>query len=278
MKVAELLEIENLELVEPLFSDLVYMEMDGIFLEEKSDTGRILVDENENPAVFAIKTGDNYWKGCSTLYREPSLPLLDRFEELDFDIFQEDRNTIEECIREQFSLNLLKEVTPGADDLNPVRAENIREIIRKNFGNGSGDTCLDCCCGTGVGSMVIEDLGFYSLAYDNDESLLSQGMRSRRLKPQRTMWIDGREINRYISGTSQYACGFMFGEIHSFNRDIWKDITISLCEVAERVIITAGTQPEIDQIEGWISAIGKKTEVYEYDADPIYDRFVCYAE
>jgi hypothetical protein len=278
MRVAELLELDNIEPVEPLFSDIIYLEMDEILLEHTGKSGRILVDEDENPAIFAIDTGDNTWIGCTTLYRQPSAPLLELFEKIDWDMYQENREKIEESIREYYSNKLLQSTSPGSDDLNPVRADNIKKLIKRTLGNVSGVSCLDCCCGTGVGSKIMRELGMHPLAYDNDDSLLVLGLSSGRLTPESTMWIDGREIGDYISSSFQFACGLMFGEIHPFNSDIWKNITVSLSKVAEKILITTGTEPEIQQVKSWMETTGKKPDIFEYDSDPIYDRWVCYTE
>jgi len=277
MRIAELLELDSIEPVEPFFSDLIYLEMDEVFLANNAKSGRILVDEDENPAAFAIET-DNTWKGCFTAYRQPSTAILDLFEQLDLDIYQEDRELIEDCIREYYSNKLLQTTPPGADDLNPTRAQSIKDLIKQTLGPVSRMHSLDCCCGTGVGSLIMEDLGLIPLAYDNDESLLSRGLSSKRLKPERTIWIDGRELGNYITRPYEFACGLMFGEIYSFNSDIWYDITTSICEAAERILITTGKKEEIKLIEDWISDSGKSPEVFESDADPIYDRWICYAK
>jgi hypothetical protein len=278
MTISELLELDSIEPVEPFFSDLIYLEMDEILLANKAKAGRILVDEDENPAAFAIETEDNTWKCCFTLYRQPSTAILDLFEQVDLDIYQEDREIIENCIREYYSNKLLQTTLPGADDLNPIRSENIKTLIKQTLGQVSGINCLDCCCGTGVGSLIMKELGLIPLAYDNDESLLSQGLSSKRLRPEQTIWIDGRELNNYITRPYQFACGLMFGEIHPFNSDIWQDITSSICEAADRILITTGTEDEIKLIKNWILESGKNPEIFEYDADPIYDRWVCYAK
>lgn len=126
--------------------------------------------------------------------------------------------------------------------------------------------------------MVMRDHGMNPLAYDNDESLLVRGMNEGRLKPERTMWIDGRLINDFLSETVPVSCGFMIGEVHSFNAHIWKDIIIAACNASEKILFTTGTEPEIIQVKDWASEAGKKVKIFESDSDPIYDRWVCYSE
>lgn len=278
MTIADILEIQEITLSEPLFSDLLYQDMDTIILQEPIEKGKILVDEEENPVIFAGYNSNNGWVGCCTLFRNPSLPLIEYFEEAELEMYQENRSIVTDTIREYYSKNLQKTVLPGPDDLNPDRASSIDELLKKTTGFETGSLCLDCCCGTGVGSMVMRDHGMNPLAYDNDESLLVRGMNEGRLKPERTMWIDGRLINDFLSETVPVSCGFMIGEVHSFNAHIWKDIIIAACNASEKILFTTGTEPEIIQVKDWASEAGKKVKIFESDSDPIYDRWVCYSE
>ncbi len=273
-----MLELESFSLVEPVFSDLIYQEMDDLMTEETGKAGKILVDEDDNPAVFAKTDERGVWTGCVTLYREPSLALIDLFEHFDWDMYQEDNETIHNAIREYYNKQLCDSTLPGADDLNPVRVQSIDTLLRKTVGTETDGVCLDCCCGTGVGFMVMKNQGMNPLAYDNDESLLARGIISGRLIPERTMWIDGRMINPFMKSMASLACGFMVGEIHSFNAPVWQEIITAACTASERVLFTTGTELEIKQVRSWVSDTGKKAEIFESDADPIYDRWVCYSE
>ena len=274
MTIQELLDLKGLELVEPQYSDLIFQDMDIGLIQAPANSGRILVDEDDTPALFACMLEEQRWIGCSTLYREPSLPLIEFFETIDWEMYQEPRARIEQAVRGYYSSILLNSVTPAADDLNPKRADSIRRLIR-DLDPEPGTVCLDCCCGTGVGSMVMRETDLVPVAYDNDDSLLARGMLAKRLIPEQTMWIDGRYIPMFLSKPVSLACGFMFGEIHSFNADLWRELTTGICSISEKILITAGTEPEILQINSWATSAGKKTEVFENDEDPIYDRWVC---
>lgn len=278
MNIAEILELETITLVEPLFSDLIYQEMDDFMTGTTGTGGKILVDEDENPVLFAKSDGEGLWTGCITMFREPSLALIDLFEQFEWDMYQEDRETVSDAIREYYSVRLCDTVIPGPEDLNPTRAKSIEALLKKTVATQPDEICLDCCCGTGVGSLVLEKLGMHPLAYDNDESLLVRGIIEKRLRPERTMWIDGRMIHRFMKDKASLVCGFMIGEIHTFNAHIWQEIITAACRVSERALFTAGTEPEIHQIEEWMRDTGKKGEIFESDADPIYDRWVCYSE
>jgi hypothetical protein len=278
MKITEILELENLSLVEPSFSDLLYQEMDELMFQNPGKDGKILVDEDENPVLFAKEDDDGTWTGCFTLFRKPSLPLIDLFEQFEWDMYQETTMTILDAVRDYYSTILCNSVLAGPDDLNPARVRSIDSLIQKTIGTDSGEACLDCCCGTGVGSMVMEQHAMHPIAYDNDESLLVRGITSGRLRPERTMWIDGRQISQFLIEPVSFTCGFMVGELHSFNSHIWQEIITAASKVSERVLFTTGTEPEIIQVKNWVMSTGKKVEIFESDFDPIYDRWVCYSD
>jgi len=69
----------------------------------------------------------------------------------------------------------------------------------------------------------------------------------------------------------------MFGEIQPFNQDIWAEIISAICSVSDKIMLTVGTKPEADLIEGWLQEAGLEPEIWENDRDPIYDRWVCSA-
>jgi hypothetical protein len=278
MTITDILEIKDLTLLEPLFSDLIYKEMNELILDKTGTKGRILIDEEENPALFSIYNEKNAWEGCCTLFCDPTLPLIEFFEQIECEIFQENKETILDAIREYYSTNLLNTVVEGPDDLNPDRIKSIRTLIQDTVGFKPEETGLDCCCGTGVGSLIMRQQAMYPIAYDNDETLITRGIREGRLLPERTMWIDGRLVDRFLINPAYVACGFMIGEIHSFNAHIWRDIITSACAVSERILFTAGTEPEINQIQKWALDSGKNVETFESDSDPIYDRWVCYSD
>ncbi|NLV28396.1 MAG: hypothetical protein GXY48_14770 [Methanomicrobiales archaeon] len=275
MTIAEILEIKEITLLEPTFSDLLYLDAEDLLLHQKIKDGKILVDEDENPILFAGLDENNTWIGCCTLFRAPTVPLIEFFEQVNWDMYQEKKETILDALREYYSRELQKTTASGPNDLNLDRADIVDKLLMNTCSLQVGSICLDCCCGTGVGSMVLRKHGLNPIAYDNDESLLVRGIVEGRLLPEKTMWIDGRLINNFLIKPVSLACGFMIGEIHSFNAHIWREIITAACAASENILFTAGTEPEIIQIREWVEESGKKVRIFESDYDPIYDRWVC---
>lgn len=273
MKAAEILGVEEIVFVEPQFSVLPDPRYNATLALAGGDQGRLLLDEREEPIALAFRKGD-CWIAGSFLNRNPNATLIEKFESLNGEIYQEDRSIWAAAIREYYSLALKNEVPPAMEDLNPKRREILGDLIKKFWETGTGETCIDCCCGSGVGSLVLRDLGFAPLSYDNDDALLSLGLATGRLLPEETMWIDGTKTARYIELVPK-GIGIMMGEINSFSQDMWQAIVGELFGVSKETLITVGTEQEARCIQGWGEDLGRTVEVSANPADPIYDLWVC---
>lgn len=275
MKAAEILGVDELVFVEPQFSVLPDPRYNMTLALSGGDEGRLLLDEKEDPIALAFKNG-NCWAVGSFLCRNPDTTLIEKFENLNGEIYQEDRSEWAAAVREYYSLELKAEVPPSVEDLNPKRRGILTNLISGFWKQGTGETCIDCCCGSGVGSLVLRDLGFTPLSYDNDESLLSLGLSTGRLLPEETMWLDAMKTSVYIDPVPK-GIGIMMGEINTFSEDIWHRIVGELLAVTKETLITVGTEPEANLIRNWGAELGRNVEVKENPADPIYDLWVCRA-
>jgi hypothetical protein len=274
--VSALLELEDLVFIEPSFADLPSPEYTQALIDLPADQGRLLVDEESDPIALAVEVRDGWIAGSFHL-RRPTSALIERFEELGGDIFQESRDRWAAAVREYYSDLIFREVTPALDDLNPARTAQVRALLTEFWGSYSGETCLDCCCGSGVGSLAMRQMGHKTLSFDNDLALLSLGLHTGRLVPEETMHIDAARAQEYMD-IADRGLGLMFGEINPYNQDIWEGITSALLGLASSAIITVGTEKEAGIIREWAERYQKTTELYENPRDPIYDRWVCIIE
>jgi hypothetical protein len=273
MRASEILGTGTVRFIEPDFASLTENRFNAALAETKTDEGRLLLDEHEEPLAMAFRRPDG-WIAGSFLCRNPSVPLIELFESVNGEIFQEDRAVWAGAIREYFSTELVAKVHPSIDDLNPTRNGILKNLIGGIWGSGTGETCIDCCCGSGVGSAVLRDLGFAPLSYDNDESLLSRGITEKRLLPHETMWIDATIASRYI-GPVPKGVVIMAGEFNTFNQEMWESIIEELCSITQETLITVGTEKEAGLVQEWGSAMDRLVDVKENPVDPIYDRWVC---
>ncbi|MDD1683673.1 MAG: hypothetical protein LUO98_07550 [Methanoregula sp.] len=275
MRVPEILGIDAVRFVEPAFAAQTDRIFNNVLAAAAGDEGRLLLDEGEEPLALAFH-GPGGWVAASFLYRNPSVELIEKFENVNGQIFEEDRDVFSAAVREYYSSLLSKEVPPAIEDLNPARRGILTLLVEKHWGKANGETCVDCCCGSGIGSLVLRDLGYAPLSYDNDASLLARGLATGRLLPDETMCIDARVASGYMRPVPR-GIGIMMGEINTFTQELWEVIIRELLAMSQETLITVGTESEARMIRDWGAAMERTVEVAENPADPIYDRWVCTA-
>jgi hypothetical protein len=276
MKAAEILGVDTLRFIEPEFAAQTDMIFNTMLAAEGGTEGRFLLDEGEDPLALAFRREDG-WIAGSFLYRNPSVGLIEKFEDLNGQIFQEDRALWSAAVRDYFSSALAAATPPAIEDLNLVRRGILTDIITRTWGEGAGRVCVDCCCGSGVGSLVLRDLGYAPLSFDNDASLLSRGLATGRLLPEETMQLDAMTASRYIEPVP-LGIGIMMGEINDFSREMWERIVQELFLISGETLITVGTEQEALLIREWGTDMERTVDISENFSDPIYDRWVCTAK
>lgn len=267
---AGILSADNLTFVEPTFADLIDRRFNAYLVASEGDQGRLLIDEEEEPLALAIGDGTD-WTAGSFHLRKPDVAVIDRFDETNGEIYQEERETWAAAVRDFFSGRLMETYEPAVEDMNAARPGMVEGLLGSAWSGMPRGVCLECGCGSGVGSLVLRRLGFSPLSFDNDPSLLSLGLSAGRLLPEETMCIDASIADRYM-GRAPFGLGLMFGEINPFNREIWEKITRVLVSLTDRTVITTGTENEARMVSEWV---GDGAEVFENPRDLLYDRWVC---
>jgi len=277
MNVQEILGIEgDIRFVEPEFAAQTDTIFNSVLATAGGDEGRLLVDGDGEPIALAFQSTSG-WVAGSFLFRNPSVELIDLFETMNGEILQEDRPVFTAAVREYYSALLMKEVPPALEDLNPVRYGILKNLIEQHWGRGYHGKCIDACCGSGVGSQVLRELGYVPISFDNDASLLSRGLAAGRLLPSETMLLDALVAARYVEPVPR-GIGIMMGEINDFSKEMWEQITSQLFAITETTLITVGTEPEARLIARWGEEMERTVEIFENPSDPIYDRWVCSAK
>ncbi len=121
MRAAEILGVDTVRFIEPGFAALTDSRFTAGLAGIRADEGRLLLDEHEEPVAVAFH-GPDGWVAGSFLYRNPSVPLIELFESVNGEIFQEDRAVWAGAVREYFSTALAATIPPSIDDLNPDAA------------------------------------------------------------------------------------------------------------------------------------------------------------
>lgn len=273
MRAAEIFGVDTLRFIEPSFADLTDSAFTSMLAEFPGDDARLLIDEHEDPLALAFHDSSG-WTAGTFLCRKPTAAAIERFEEINGEIYQEERKIWAAAVREYYSLKIAQHVKPAIDDLNRDRLAILEEIISGTWGRGTGGTCLDFCCGSGVGSQILRMLGYAPLSCDNDAALLSLGFSTNRLRPEETMYIDATIASRYIDPVPR-GIGIMMGDINAYSQELWQQLAAELFTLTDETLITVGKQAEADLIRTWGEAMERTVEVRENPQDPTYDRWVC---
>jgi hypothetical protein len=278
MKLEDMIEATRLVLVEQSYMDLAAEQCSYELLAFSAKQTKILIDEEENSLCIAIGDDSSGWLGTCFLLHAPPIPLFEMLEEMECEVYQEPRNKIEAAIREYYSVHLLASVTPALEDLNENRVQLLRDLLHEYAEHLIGSSCLDCCCGSGVGSLVLREMGWNPISFDNDEALLARGFVSKRLDPSQTLCIDATKLCDFIDIPEKgvdLAFAFMVGEINNFSQNIWDDILDQIFFLSTRAFLTVGTEEEARLIEEWAADAEKEVIVRENTRDILYDRWVC---
>ena len=67
MNIAEIFELEDLQLVEQSFADLTDSRFNHILTEQGAREGRLLLDEAEEPLALAFQGNDGWIAGSATI-------------------------------------------------------------------------------------------------------------------------------------------------------------------------------------------------------------------
>jgi len=276
MKADEILGVGAVRFIEPSFADLPDSHFTTMLASFPGDQARLLIDEQEDPLAVAFHN-EGVWNVGTFLCRKPSAAAIERFEEVNGEIYQEERAIWAAAVREYYSREIADQVTPALDDLNKDRPAIIEDLIMKTWGRGAEETCLDFCCGSGVGSQVLRKLGYSVLSCDNDPSLISLGLSTQRLMPEETICINATIASQYIDPVPR-GIGIMMGEINAFSQELWQQLVSELFSLAQETLITVGTEPEAELIRRWGEAQERTVDIQENAKDPIYDRWVCVSD
>ncbi|MBR6447220.1 MAG: hypothetical protein IKS74_01915 [Methanomicrobium sp.] len=283
MTLADIFEINDPICIEPAFMDCADNEYTRFLLDGDYSAAKLLVDENEDPMAAAFLE-EGGWTVTSFVFRPFSVEVLERFEALDGDIYQEERSNYLAALREYYCGEIVKEYPDVIEDNREGRYEMIESLfdslnLRQDAAGKTESplTAIDFCCGSGVATSVLRDIGYETLSFDCDPALISCGIQKKRLIPSRAMCLDGTRASDFCPKCN-LGIGLMLGDISNFNADMWSDIIYELFTLSEKTIITTATKPEIEMVAGWCADEGRRYKIIENDRDPIYDAWVCVSE
>lgn len=196
---------------------------------------------------------------------------------------------LDTALREYFSLNLVTRqlcegCVKGPETYEMVYFENrIQRLIELFRKLGSRfDTegqVLEICCGNGMATLSLEELGIFPLTTDFDRCEICQGLEHGVLKPDRSIVMDATRLTHFFSENSfDSVIGFMLGTIYDFNKDIWKAIVREAHKVVRpggQLLFTVNKQEEMDILTGVLDNLGVNGEIMDNtDENGIYDQWI----
>jgi len=274
MALCELFDLEELQLLETTLEDLGNERFLAQMLRG-SDQVRLLISSDETPLAMAREDGG--WKAVSFLWKEPSEELIELLPELDIKVFTCDTETYREAVYDHFARKIMNDVEPAVDDVPEDRLKKVSDLVWKEWNFKPGDLCYDCCCGSGIGSVALAKVGLRPFSFDVDAALLSRGLLSGRLQTWSTAQLDATKASQYLD-RAPFALMLMAGDINVGNTWVWQRIFEQVLLIADRVMVTVGTQDEAELLRSWAEAKGRSPRVFENERDPFYDRWVCSVE
>ncbi len=129
----------------------------------------------------------------------------------------------------------------------PGRNTRLKAIIEKYELHGE---ILEICCGNGMSTLPLHEMGYDPLAIDYDRCQICQGLEHNVLYPGRTLVLDATMLSEFFAEKSfDTIVGFMLGTIYSFNRGIWEKMiseAVKLLKPGGMILLTVNKKEEME--------------------------------
>ncbi len=156
------------------------------------------------------------------------------------------------------------------------RNSKLRELLEKY---GLRGEILEICCGNGMSTLPLHELGYSPLAVDNDKCQICQGLEHEVLDPKRTIVLDAMRLSQFFPENSfDTIVGFMLGMIYPYNRDIWEKIVEESARILKpggMMLLTVNKKEEIEILGNALKKCGVTGNIIDNtDSKGIYDQWV----
>ena len=129
----------------------------------------------------------------------------------------------------------------------PGRNTRLKAIIEKYELHGD---ILEICCGNGMSTLPLHEMGYDPLAIDYDRCQICQGLEHNVLYPGRTLVLDATRLTEFFEEKSfDSIAGFMLGTIYSFNRGLWEKMIIEAVKLLKpggMILLTVNKKEEME--------------------------------
>jgi SAM-dependent methyltransferase len=138
---------------------------------------------------------------------------------------------------------------------------------------------LEICCGNGMSTLPLHEMGYDPLSIDYDKCQICQGLEHNVLYPGRTIILDATRLSEFFAEKSfDTIAGFMLGTISSFNREIWEKMileSVGLLKPGGFILLTVNKKEEMEILRVTLDKTcitGKMID--NTDEKGIYDQWV----
>jgi hypothetical protein len=138
---------------------------------------------------------------------------------------------------------------------------------------------LEICCGNGMATTALSELGYNVYAIDNDKCAVCEGLFYGALTKENTLVVDARCLTEYELAKYhefRYVVGFMLGAIYEFNKPDWRKILSEAVEIISEglLLFTAQKKEEAEFIYKTMLDFGIEGEIIDNrDDSSIYDQW-----
>lgn len=158
----------------------------------------------------------------------------------------------------------------------PGRNIRLKAILDKYELKGE---ILEICCGNGMSTLPLHEMGYEPLTIDLDRCQICQGLEHKVLYPASTIVLDATRLSEFFMEKSfDTIAGFMLGTIYSFNRGIWEKIiseAVKLLKPGGIILLTVNKKEEMEILNSALEKAhitGKMID--NTDEKGIYDQWV----
>lgn len=159
------------------------------------------------------------------------------------------------------------------------RIESLKKLVLSlDIGDSLGNS-IEICCGNGMSTVALHELGYSPLTIDIDKCQICEGLKEKVLLPERSMVMDAAILSVfYPHGTFNSVLGFMLGTIYNFDNEMWIMIleeAIKVCKKGGVLLFTVNSQDEINIINSTMERNGMNGKIIDNrDEMGLYDQWV----
>jgi len=165
----------------------------------------------------------------------------------------------------------------------PERQERLQLLFKTKIDllyDFNAEEMLEVCCGNGMATAALRELGYNAYAIDNDKCAVCEGLFYGALTKENTLVMDARCLAEYeLAKYHEFSCvaGFMLGSIYEFNKPDWRKILSEAATVISDglLLFTVHKKEEADFIYKTMLDFGIEGELIDNrDDTSIYDQWV----